>query len=188
MEERITRRYLAGLLDGEGYFGILKPYKPNRRYFIPVIKMALSIKDAEILKEICLKLGGHLNLRKFDNPNHNDAWMWDNKTFIQVRKVLDYVHPYLIIKKCQADILDEFLKTKFEGAGKYILMPEEIRKKREYLYSLMRKLNHRGKMPPAETKCETPTVKTEDEAIVRTSEKSEEVDRNVNSTKELVCV
>ena len=62
--EKISRRYLAGLLDGEGYFGILPEKKEYRLYFKPAIKIGMT--SHEVLKEIYLLFGGQLFLRKYD--------------------------------------------------------------------------------------------------------------------------
>ena len=182
MKEKITRRYLAGLLDGEGYFGILPATGNNRiaanglKQFRPTIKMALT--TPEVIKEICLKLGGHIHMRKFEHDIWNAAWCWESRTFVQVEKVLNYVHEYLIIKKPQADILREFIDTKFKLSSDMgsTPIPKETLEKREHLYYLMRKLNHRGKAL-AETKRDD--SKKLDEVIVQPSEKSEDAERNL---------
>jgi len=150
MKQMITRRYLAGLLDGEGYFGIMNKYTASRRYYTPAIKMTLTTPD--IIKELVIKFEGNVYVRKFPGKNQKDAWCWDNKTWKQVAKVLDYVYPYLIIKRPQAEILKEFLTTKsnkqnYGSSG----IPPEIMERRKKLYQLIRKLNYRG-VPPAETK------------------------------------
>ncbi len=193
MESKISRRYLAGLVDGEGYIGILPEDKKNRFYFKPTIKIGMSSPEA--IKEIYLLLGGNLYTKKRDNPLHKEVLVWSVSTFNQVDKALDYFHKYLIVKKPQADVLREFLNTKENNCykigkgngikGNGLFLKPEIFAKRQRLYSLMRKLNQRG-CAPAETKCKPPVL--QDEVIVRTSEKSEEVIRNDNSTSNLQLV
>ena len=178
MKERITRRYLAGLLDGEGYFGIMKPkYEAGRRHYVPAIKLVLTTPD--VIKEIALKLGGHIHIREFDNPRWNTGYCWESKTFKQVDKVLSYVHEYLIIKKPQADLLREFLKTQFKSEiqnNGSTPLPKEILEKRDYLYSLMSKLNYRGR-PLAENKRDSSTKV--DEAMFRPDMKISDAERNL---------
>lgn len=172
---KITRRYLAGLLDGEGYFGILPRtgeyrfhHNHKMRQYFPCIKMSLT--TPEILKEIVMLLGGHIHIRPFNNfatSNCKNAYCWESRTFVQVEKVLNYVHKYLIIKKIHADILAEFLKTKSKPNGKSGKeLDIKAVKKRENLYYLMRKLNHKGRLP-AETERESSPQG--DEATVRTA-------------------
>ena len=183
MKRRITRRYLAGLLDGEGYFGITAINQAGRSYFSPTIKMALTEKDAYILQEVREILGGYIYKRVFKNNNHNNAYCWEVKNHPQVKKVLDYVCPYLILKKEQANVLKKLAKT-ISTKKRFGKIKPEVLRKRQCLYTLIRKLNSRGR-PPAETKRETPVK--QGEVIVRTPEKSGEVSRNVNPAKDLVC-
>jgi hypothetical protein len=179
VKKKISRRYLAGLVDGEGYIGILPANKKNRQYFKPVIKIGMSSPEA--LKEIYLLLGGHLYIKKRDNPKHRKVLVWTVATYTTVDRVLDYIHPYLIVKKPQADVLREFLNTK--QPQNYIghqNLKNGIFIKRQRLYSLMRKLNQRGICHPQRLNEETP-LKT-DEAIVRASGQPEEVNRNIDPT------
>jgi len=187
MRSRITRRYLAGLLDGEGYIGILPADKDNRFYFKPVIKIVMTSPEA--IKEIHLLLGGYIHIRTRHNPLHKDAYCWQVSTFVQVDKILDYVHKYLIVKKSQADVLREFLNTKENNCykigkgngikGNGLFLKPEVFAKRQRLYSLMKTLNHRGNSHPQRLNEEAP-LKITDEAIVRASGKPEEISRNVN--------
>lgn len=195
MKIKITRRYLAGLIDGEGYIGIKpnrRPENRNRQHFAPMIKMALTEKSAYLLFAIRDKLGGHIYKREYPNNfKYNNAYYWDVHTYNIVKRVLDYVYPYLILKKEQAKLALELIQTKINteerlNNGQIKSVSLEILEKRQRLYTLVKKLNKRGRAP-AETKRETPTVKTEDETIVRTSGKPEEINRNANPAEELVC-
>ena len=194
--ERISRRYLAGLMDGEGYLGILPADRENRQYFKPAIKIGMT--SPEVIKEIHLLFGGQLYIRRYgENSKYNhykNLLTWQAVTYNLVDKVLNYIHPYLIVKKPQADVLREFLNTKEDGCykigkgngvmGNGIFLKPEIFIKRQRLYSLMRKLNQRG-YAPAETKREPPVL--QGDVIVRPSEKSEEIIRNDNPASELVA-
>lgn len=189
MKSRITRRYLAGLIDGEGYISIRPDFCYSRSHYKPVIKMALTDKTAYILFEIKELLGGHIYKRTYTNQKYNDAYCWEVQTFDAVKNVLDYISPYLILKKKQAEIVNELIKTKSKtksADGTFTKINPSILEKRQRLYNLVKALNKRGRVP-AETKREPPTEQSEGEVIVRTSVEVEEVNRNVNSA-ELVCV
>ena len=186
MKTRITRRYLAGIIDGEGYISIRPDFCHSRSHYKPVIKMALVDKTAYILFEIKDLLGGHIYKRTSTHQNHNDSYCWEVQTFDAVEKVLDYVRPYLILKKKQADIVNELIKTKSDtisANGTFTKINPQVLAKRQRLYNLVKELNKRGCLP-AETNRETPT--NEGEVIVRSSEKSDVVSRNTNSA-ELIC-
>ena len=187
MKTRITRRYLAGIIDGEGYISIRPDFCHSRSHYKPMIKIALTDKTAYLLFEIKELLGGHIHKRTFSaSQNFNDAYCWEVQTFDAVKKVLDYVRPYLILKKKQADIVNELIKTKSDtisANGTFTKIHPQILAKRQRLYNLVKELNKRGRLP-AETNRETPT--NEGEVIVRSSEKSDVVSRNTNSA-ELIC-
>lgn len=145
-------------------------------HFVPVIKMATTHPD--ILRMIVQTLGGHVHTRTFPlQMNYKDAWCWEVRTFTTVRIALEYVQPYLIIKRPQAELLADFLVTVQRQpveSGGIRRLPEAVLIERTRLYTLMMQLNHRGR-PLAETKCVRPA--TAGEAIVRPSEQSEEAIR-----------
>ena len=100
-----------------------------------------------------------------DKP-FRDAYEWEARTFESVRKVLEFIQPYLIIKETQAKVLAEFLTTHTAEAYQQRRLPDAVYAHRQKLYAMMRILNRRGR-PPAETKSEC-SPKQGDEAIVRT--------------------
>ena len=176
MKTRITRRYLAGLLDGEGYVSIKPAYYKGRSIHSPVIKMALTEKSAFILFEIKKLLGGHIYRREYSNPNYNAAYCWDVHNFDGVKKVLDYVRPYLILKKEQADLVYKLISTKhrsLKNDGCFEKLDSNVIQKRQSLYTAVKELNRRGRVTTS-TERETPTVIDEGEATVRTDNRLSE--------------
>ena len=177
MKTRITRRYLAGLMDGEGYISIKPAYYKGRSIHSPVIKMALTEKSAFILFEIKKLLGGHIYRREYKNQNYNAAYCWDVHNFDGVKKVLDYVRPYLILKKEQADLVYKLISTKhrsLKNDGCFDKLDSNVMQKRHSLYTAVKKLNRRG-CAATSTERETPTVIDEGEATVRTPQECGEV-------------
>jgi len=150
---KITRRYLAGFLDGEGYFGIMAHTRKDCGHgvnYICAIKVAQT--DRNIISMLQEQFGGYVHHRKFVG-NSKDAYTWEVKNFTSVEKVLDYVFPYLIVKKRQAETLKEFLENKKQSKGSHIEEKDNI--KRKNLYNSIRTLNYRG-IPPATTERECP--------------------------------
>jgi predicted transcriptional regulator len=107
----ITEEYLAGLLDGEGYFGLMKRGGTNHGYqrksYQPAIKMAFTDKDAEILYFLKDKYGGYINKSKAKG-NKKSSTQWEIKGKIHLKNFLPSIIPYLILKKKQAELLLEF--------------------------------------------------------------------------------
>lgn len=142
------KAYLAGLIDGEGYIGILKTMKGNKKHFTsakdylycPIFKIAMTHKP--VLEYLHSKYGGTLNTRKRQiiNPKHKEAYDWVIKNR-KVMVILDQVYPYMRVKKEEVEILRKFFVTN-NGAGKPI--SEEHWKIRDGLYAEIRKLHYRG--------------------------------------------
>jgi hypothetical protein len=108
---KITEEYLAGLLDGEGYFGLMKRNGFEKGYrrkgYIPAVKMAFTNKDAEILYVLKEKYGGNIN-SSGQRGNTKPSTQWEIKSKINLKEFLPKIIPYLIIKKPQAKLLLEF--------------------------------------------------------------------------------
>lgn len=142
------KAYLAGLIDGEGYIGILKSMKGNKKHFTsakeylycPVFKIAMTHKP--VLEYLHNKYGGTLNTRKrnLKNPAHKEAYDWVIKN-AKVMVILNEVYPFMRVKQIEVDILRKFYLTN-NGAGKPI--SENNWKIRDELYAEIRKLHYRG--------------------------------------------
>jgi hypothetical protein len=148
---KLTASYIAGYLDGEGYFGITKNRYNHKRktkgYFYRAIIKATSI-DPEIINWLQESFGGWKNKRKFEG-NQKDAYTWEfcgTGLIPFIRKIV----PYLKIKKEQAQTIlkAQKLKEKAENKGARIgiIFPDGIKQELDTLYWKIRKLNHRGKL------------------------------------------
>lgn len=107
----ITPQYLAGLIDGEGYFGLL----PSRvkglknQSFEPVFKLGMTGESVlAIFHELQATYGGHLEKRKALTKGSREAYTYTLKSKRKVLVLLDAVLPHLMIKKAQATLLREF--------------------------------------------------------------------------------
>lgn len=178
MKTRLTRRYLAGLIDGEGYISIKPTYLRGRQLYSPVIKLALTDKSAYLLFEIKDLLGGYIYRRSYKKSSKwNDSYCWEVHNFTGVKKVLDYVYPYLILKKDQAKLVKQLITTKQTKRNKYgqfYKINPGILEIRETLYTSILKLNKRGRAT-ASTEREAPTDNAEGEATVRTLQECKEI-------------
>jgi len=142
---KLTASYLAGYLDGEGYFGIIPVYK--KKSYTSKIKVA-SV-DKEIIYWLKNSYGGNVWKRKFyDNSKDAYTWTLEGKNLLPF---LEKIKPYLKIKRKQAELLIEKEKIKAKqhkynkGERKGIVYPEKIKEKINYCYKEIRRLNHRGK-------------------------------------------
>src|SRR3990167_878379 len=176
----LSREYLAGFLDGEGYFGIMQGPSQIRMKYIPTIKMANT--HEQITRRICRELGGNLCYRPFTGHSEwKPAWQGTVRGFHRVTRVLDVVQPFLIVKQPQAEVLRAFLETVIpsEGSRSVWKLSASIMRERERLYLLMKELNRRGPSP-AETERERPVDLT-GEVTVRPARQRVETGGNVLS-------
>lgn len=142
----ISKQYLAGFIDGEGYLGIVRKSHnlcPQGYYYTPVIKITQVTRNEEVLKAIKEFIGyGNLTLDKRNNTTDNSV----NKTTIEFRgmkrtfPIAKILYPYLIVKKKQARILMDFYKLPRVKAKH----PLNIEAKRTALYEEIRFLNRKG--------------------------------------------
>lgn len=140
-----NRAYLAGLLDGEGYISILKTKKGNKAtwnnardyVYVPVIKVAMT--DRPIIEWLHQSFGGTFEIRKAQG-NRKESYCWTARKK-QTADFLQLIHPYLRVKKPQATLLLQYRNVAGKAGHK---LTEETWKKRDELYTEIRKLNKRG--------------------------------------------
>lgn len=156
--------YLAGLIDSDGYIGIVKA-KPNKAagcinsaYTSTVNITNTSSKMMEWLVE---KFGGKVYERKMPaNSNWKQCYNWIN-TNQKARLLLEMVKDHLVVKKEQAhiclDLMNNWVTNK-HGTSK-----EELQR-RERLYREIQELNTTGLVQRERLNSEAPSLK--DEAIV----------------------
>ena len=145
MMSKLQAAYLAGLIDGEGYIGILQTKKGNKAewhslrefMYCPVLKVAMTNKD--IVEYLYQSFGGSFETRKAHH-NNRESYAWTCRKAL-VGKFLRYIHPYLRIKKRQAEIIFRFPHI---PAGKKI--SDEIYGLRQKLYNEIRTLNKVGSL------------------------------------------
>lgn len=138
-----TKAYLAGLIDGEGYIGILKTKKGNKKVwksnfeftFTPVIKVAMIEKD--LITWLYKTFGGTFETRKA-RKGARESYCWMARK-AKVGEFLRMIYPYLMVKKDQADIILSFPRNK---TG--IPLTEEIYHKRIELYNKLIDKHHQG--------------------------------------------
>jgi len=155
---KITKQYIAGFVDGEGYFGIVrKTHKEctDGFYYTPVLKITQVTKNDEVLKKIKEFIGyGNFSFDKRNiNPNGADKSNLEIRGMKRVLPVAKILLPELIVKAKQAQLVIDFCEL---GEADTNLTKKEISQKREKLYRQIKQLNRRG---PVETKREgTPQV------------------------------
>lgn len=146
MKDKIQNAYLAGFLDGEGYIAIMKRRERQvKDMYIPYIVVANTQK--EVLNLFQKQFGGKLYLKKFKNYKWKNCYRWDIRGS-QVKKILECLLPYLVLKRKQAESLLKYITKSY---GVYFRkgckgMPIQFHKDRIKIYEKMRQLNRKGKL------------------------------------------
>ena len=139
--------YTAGLIDGEGYIGLI-PHSVTKNSYSPKVKVSsTTINLVEFLHD---NYGGHLDkLRIHSQENRKMSAMWTLSNGKNVGPFLKKLLPYLRVKNRQANLILEYIEKctykKMRGTEK-----KDVSRERFLLYKKIRLLNHRG-LPLAET-------------------------------------
>lgn len=89
--------YIAGVIDGKGYIGIVKP-KPFKQICITV-----SNTNFDLLEWLKNKLGGGISNDKRMRKNQKLCRAWQMTRYINCINLLKKIYLYLIVKKCRVD-------------------------------------------------------------------------------------
>lgn len=141
--------YFAGLLDGEGYIslipsGYVSTYS-GKKPLCPVIKVSMT--SEAMIDMLHKELGGYKESRVFTSGNNSKpAYTWVAKGIKQVEPVLRKVHRYLVLKKPQSQLVQEFIEL--SKATMYDRTTWQVKYK---YYEKLKELNRRGRAV-AETK------------------------------------
>lgn len=107
----ISPQYLAGLIDGEGYLGLL----PSRakglknQSFEPVIKIGMTGYEVlPIFNQLVEQYGGHIDTRKVLTKGNRQAYTYILKSRMKVSILLADIEPFMIVKKKQVELLGQF--------------------------------------------------------------------------------
>jgi len=105
--KRISVKYLAGLIDGEGCIDWQRGWRDNgtRLYIRPRLRITLTEPGFDLLENLHANFKGHVEVRNrsLKNPNWMEARNWV-VTGSRAVMVLNQVKNSLIIKKEQAKL------------------------------------------------------------------------------------
>jgi len=150
----ISNEYIAGFVDGEGYFGLVKKIDSPRLkeigranhygyYYTPVLKITQVTQNEIVLKKIT-DLIGYGNYWRGKNSSHTNGRRVTSLEFRGMKRVIPIakiLFPYLIVKQRQAGLIIKLEETQVEITDKN---REMINKKREDIYNQLKILNKRG--------------------------------------------
>lgn len=140
--KRLSWKYVAGLIDGEGCLDFQITYHkeyPGRPYMRPRLRVTMTESAKEVLDILNTNFGGGLNTRarEFSNPNWQNAWEW-GLYGKPLRPVLQNIVNHLIIKREQAKLMIWAIDNLM---GKHI--PDAVRERLKEEMKAMKRDPHR---------------------------------------------
>ena len=136
--KRVSWKYLAGLIDGEGCID-LATTKINEQFYIqPRLRIGMADSALFLLEMNQLNFGGHLSSRESKNDNWQSSTTWALSGYKSTCPVLRNVVNHLILKKEQARLC-LWMETNLKGTR---LEQDALKAVREEL-KLMKRDPHR---------------------------------------------
>lgn len=128
--KRISWKYLAGLIDGEGCIDLSVQKLKHCFYFRPRLRICMAASARPLLDILHTNYGGHFYFRKKSvNPNWQDALSWELVGYERANSVLRNTVNHLILKKEQARLclwLNEHIKGTHVGQKTLTALREEL--------------------------------------------------------------
>ena len=104
---KLDLAWCAGFLDGEGCFHIGVSGPLSRRRHKPFVECDQTV-TREPLDKLRATLGGAVHQRARPTVTGKTVWHWQMSGALMIRKAIDRVLPFLVVKKRDAEILREF--------------------------------------------------------------------------------
>ena len=147
----LSHEYLAGLIDGEGYIGVVKCRRPKWKgrmniELIPRVQINMT-RAHNLLEEIKNEYNGRMYLKKRP-PSAPSHWANTENLYIEgkekLTRLLNNILPHLRLKRKQAELILEYFKyASPHGINSEKNLPHQFR-----IYNELKKLNWRRKGKP----------------------------------------
>ena len=112
--KRVSWKYLAGLIDGEGYID-LATTKINEQFYVqPRVRIGMSDSAKFLLEMNQQNFGGHMEHRERKNDNWQSSTTWILSGYKKACPVLRNIVNHLILKREQARLC-LWMETNLKG-------------------------------------------------------------------------
>jgi len=137
--KRLSWKYLAGLIDGEGCIDFQRGKDTGFGLYIrPRVRITLVDHAEPLLRNVQNNFGGQLTRRK-GKGTFSDSWTWSITSKAHTLSFLTKINKHLIIKKQQALFAIYWLENMC-GRHKSSEGYQKIEKIRRYAYEEMKRL------------------------------------------------
>jgi hypothetical protein len=132
--------YLAGIVDGEGYLGLVNVNR-TRHWFYAQLTIGMTGKE---LFDLQKQIGtGRIYTRTWQRPNTKPCHVWTLGAN-PCRCLLPQLLPFLRFKKRQAELVLEYLEMSAHIARKSPLLSQAHRERATAIWEQLKALNKRG--------------------------------------------
>ena len=135
----MNKHYIAGLIDGEGYLGLIPCKNKNlkNKSFEPVIKIGMTgIEAKHIFEQIVNLYGGKIESYTRTTSMGRQVYTFNIKSKKKVYNLLKDIQPYLYVKKAQAKLLIEFCNLPITHTRHANYNPKIVKRKEEIYQEL----------------------------------------------------
>lgn len=138
----ITPQYIAGLIDGEGYIGILpvRSKEVKNPTFEPVIKIGMaganSLMALEMIREV---YGGIIEHRGKNTIKDRKVFTYVLKGKKNILRLINDINPHLIVKRPQGGIMKLFCELPMTHT-RHISFNQDIVSKKIWCYESLKEL------------------------------------------------
>jgi hypothetical protein len=136
--KRVSWKYLAGLIDGEGCIDLATTKVSEQFYIQPRLRIGMANSALFLLEMNQLNFGGHLSSRESTNDKWQSSTTWALSGYKATCPVLRNVVNHLILKKEQARLC-LWMETNLKGTR---LEQDKLNAVREE-FKLMKRDPHR---------------------------------------------
>ena len=144
---KIDKRYLAGLIDGEGCIYFTKRSGNKKETYVN-LRLNISNTYKPLMERLHNEFGGYLRIHTNKHQFKSGRYRKIGYDLVlcnqQAEKVIRECLPYFIIKKERAEIALDIRKnvSKYQATGK--LIPEKEIQKRKGLIDRLKMINKKG--------------------------------------------
>lgn len=135
----LSKQYLAGFIDGEGYISLIthKDIRTKRRYTLD-IRFQIDNTNKAILERIQDLIGGTIRLKSKSTDKWKEVYRLELKDLNRIEKVVKQILPYIFIKKEQCKLIIAYCRSRKNNINK------GYSDKELEIVQLFKKLNKRG--------------------------------------------
>ena len=135
----ISKQYLAGFIDGEGYISLIthKDIRTKRGYTLDV-RFQIDNTNKLILERIQELIGGTIGLKSKSTDKWKEVYRLELKDLNRIEKVVKQILPYIFIKKEQCKLIIDYCRARKNNINK------GYSNKELEIVQLFKKLNKRG--------------------------------------------